>query len=145
MIKDSEETVYVMDPAKMKDQTPPVPDPVFTKEDEIITIIGYSCQKYKSVTNTEQGEVISYLWVTDKFILPQAKNKVSGGMGAGMISSAGINGTPLKTMINQGGMTIVLTASKITTTAPDKKLFKLPKNYKKEDFDVNKMMGGMGM
>ena len=44
MIKDSEETIYVMDPAKMKkegDDDAAAADPTVTKEDEVLTIAGY--------------------------------------------------------------------------------------------------------
>lgn len=142
MIKDSEETIYVMDPAAKKDEEPAEPSkPVVTKEDEVITVAGYECQKYKVVANTPQGESTTYVWVTDKFVIPKSEN--SGGGMSGMLDVEGLNGTPLKVMTTQMGMTVNLTASEVSTTVPDKKLFKLPKGYAKEPFDAEKMMGGM--
>ncbi len=144
MIKDSEETIYVMDPKKMKkddDGEEPEVDPVITKEDESITIAGYECQKYKVI----QGESTAYVWSTDKFVMPKSKNATGGGGGmGGMISMKGISGTPLKIMTTQMGMTVTITASDINMTAPEKSMFKLPKGYSKEPFDMDKMTGGMG-
>ena len=144
MIKDSEETIYVMVPKKMKkdDDGEEEVEPEITKEDETITIAGYECQKYKVV----QGESTTYVWATDKFAMPKSPEGAAsggGGMG-GMISMKGLQGTPLKIMTVQQGMTVTITASDINMTAPAKSMFKLPKGYAKEDFDMEKMMGGMG-
>lgn len=140
MIKESEETIYVMDPKKMKsDEGEEVKeDPVVTKEDEVINIAGYECQKYKVV----QGENTTYVWATDKFILPQGTS-TGGGM-SGMVNMKGVKGTPLKVSTTQQGLSVNLIAKEVSTTPPSKSLFKLPKGYAKEDFDVEKMMGGMG-
>jgi hypothetical protein len=142
MIKDSEETIYVMDPKANKDEEPAAADPVVTKEDEIITIAGYECQKYQIVAQSAQGENTSYVWVTDKFTIPKAEQGSGGGM-SGMLDIKGVTGTPLKVMTTQMGMTVTVTAKEISTTMPDKKLFKLPKGYAKEPFDMAKMTGGM--
>jgi hypothetical protein len=143
MIKDSEETIYVMDPSKKKDEDPAeTADPQVTKEDETITIAGHDCQKYKVVSQTPQGENTSYVWVTDKFNIPRSAESSGGGM-SGMLDVKGVKGTPLKVMTTQGPMTVTVTVKEISTTAPDKKLFKLPKGYAKEPFDMEKMMGGM--
>jgi hypothetical protein len=146
MIKDSEETIYVMDPAKMKkdeDPNEPKSEPQVIKEDEVITIAGHECQKYKVVSNTPQGESTSYVWVTEKYKFPKAETSANNGM-SGMLDIKGVPGMPLKVMTTQMGMTVTITASEINTKAPDKKLFKLPKGYAKEEFDMEKMMqGGM--
>jgi hypothetical protein len=143
MIKDSEETIYVMDPSKdPKEEDATETDPTVTKEDEVITIAGYECQKYKVVAQTPEGENTSYVWITDKFTTPKAE----GGGGAGMSSMLdikGVKGTPLKVMTTQMGMTVTVTVKEVIKTLPDKKLFKLPKGYAKEPFDASKMMGGM--
>jgi hypothetical protein len=137
MIKDNEETVYVME---KKDESDPAANakPEVTKEDEApIMIAGYSCQKYKVVQTTPMGEQSSYIWASDKLVMP----KMSGGM-SGMISSEGLPGMPMKVVTSQGPMTVELEVTKIDRTAPDKSLFKLPKGYKQEPFDPNAMMGG---
>lgn len=138
MIKDSEETIYVME---KKDEEDPAANakPTITKEDEApITISGYSCQKYKVVQNTPMGEQSSFIWATDKLQMP----KTDGGGMSGMISSEGLPGMPMKVVTSQGPMTIVLEVTKLDRTAPAKSLFKLPKGYKQEPFDPNAMMGG---
>jgi hypothetical protein len=146
MIKDSEETIYVMDPAKAKKDEDPneaKAEPVVTKEDETLTIAGFECQKYKVVSGGPQGENVAYVWVTDKYKLP--KSEVSSGNGmTGMLDIKGLPGMPLKVVTTQMGMTVSITANEISTKLPDKKLFKLPKGYAKEEFDMDKMMqGGM--
>lgn len=141
MIKDSEETVYVME---KKDDSDPAADakPEITKEDEApVMISGYSCQKYKMVQTTPMGEQSSYVWATDKLKMPASDGS---GMG-GMISSEGLPGMPMKVVTSQGPMTITLEVTKLDRSTPDKKLFKLPKGYKQEPFDPNAMMGGGGM
>lgn len=146
MIKDSEETIYVMDPAKQKETDPAAEEakPEITKEDEVLTLAGYECQKYKVVTNGEQGESVAYVWVTDKLMLPKSKVESNKGGMSGMLDIKGVPGTPLKVMTTQMGMTVTITAKEVDAKAPDKKLFKLPKGYAKEDFDMEKMMqGGM--
>lgn len=148
MIKDSEETIYVMDPEKMKqgdEDDKETAEPVITKEDEVVTIAGYECQKYKVEVETAQGPATQYVWVTDKLKMPEMKSSGGGlsGMSSG-ISMKGLPGIPLKTMSTQGPMTVIMTASKVDTKAPSKKLFKLPKGYSKEEFDLKSMMGGMG-
>ena len=145
MIKDSEETIYVMDPAKMKkegDDDAAAADPTVTKEDEVLTIAGYECQKYTVVSQTPQGENTSYLWTTDKFAIPKSEKSAGGGM-SGMLDAKGVPGTPLKIMTSQMGMTVTITANEVSTKAPSKSMFKFPKGYAKEDFDMSKM--GMGM
>ncbi len=145
MIKDSEETIYVMDPAKMKkegDDDAAAADPTVTKEDEVLTIAGYECQKYTVVSQTPQGENTSYLWTTDKFAIPKSEKSAGGGM-SGMLDAKGVPGTPLKIMTSQMGMTVTITANEVNTKAPSKSMFKFPKGYAKEDFDMSKM--GMGM
>jgi hypothetical protein len=37
---------------------------------------------------------------------------------------------------------VTITAKEVSTKAPDKALFKLPKGYAKEPFDASKLMGG---
>ncbi|HHG84139.1 MAG TPA: DUF4412 domain-containing protein [Bacteroidetes bacterium] len=147
MIKDSEETIYVMDPAKMKgdDDEAEKPEPTITKEDETLTIAGYECQKYKVEAESPQGTVTQYVWVTDKLKMPEMKSSgnMAGGMGGGL-SMKGLPGIPLKTMNVQGPMTVIMTVKEVDLKLPSKKLFKLPKGYAKEDFDMEAMMKSMG-
>lgn len=143
MIKESDEMIYVMDPKKMNEgaEDAPEAESVITKEDEVIDIAGYSCQKYKVVQNGPMGEQVSYAWVTDKYVMPKSEGS-GAGMGGGMVSVKGLPGMPLKMMTEQGPMTVALTAQKVDLTTPSKADFKLPKGYKQEPFDPNSLMGG---
>lgn len=147
MIKDAEETIYVMSADKDKDdddgeeeEKPEVKD---TGEKE--TIAGYECSKYAITTQTPEGPVTSYAWATDK--IKPAKGKSEGGvsgMGMSAMSVEGLPGMPLKMETAQGPMTIIFEAKEVDSSTPDKALFKLPKGYDKEDFDPAMFGGGGG-
>jgi hypothetical protein len=137
MIKTDESTAYKMKNEKKEEDGT---EPVITKEDEVIQIAGYDCQKYSATTTVDGVEVTQYIWVNEKFTMP-------AGSGGGMMGSGGvkgIKGLPMKIMVNQGPMTMVMTVTSVDLTAPDKAEFKLPKGYKIEEFDPG-MFGGMGM
>jgi Domain of unknown function (DUF4412) len=145
-VKDSEEKIYVTDPEKMKGDGDPTEaniKPQVTKEDEVITIAGYECQKYKVVANTPRGESTAYyVWTTDQFVIPKSSHGAGSNI-SGMMNIEGVSGTPLKIMAEQGPVTVTITADEVITRLPDKKLFKLPKGYTKEVSDASSMMGGM--
>lgn len=143
MLKDADKTAYSMNDDK-KEEEAEEGEPTVEKEDETIEILGYECQKYKVTKSTPEGEVVQYVWVTDKLAFPETKGgTASGGMGAGM-AIKGIKGLPLKTMVNQGPMTVTLTATALQIESLDKNLFKIPKGYDKEPFNPD-MFSGMGM
>jgi hypothetical protein len=131
IIKASEETAYLYKAdADAKDDSP-----VVVKEDEVLTINGMSCQKYKVTKQTPQGEQTSYAWLNTDYKLP-----VMGGKGAENMSVPGVSGIVLKTMTSTGPMTVVLTASEFKTGKQDKKYFTIPKGYAKKDY----VPGSMG-
>lgn len=144
MIKDSEETAYLMPKSDDKEEGE-TPTPKIEKQDETIEIAGYTCQKYKVTVEADGETATQYMWVTEELKFPEMKggNGMSGGMGGGM-RVEGINGLPLKTMIDQNGMTVIMTATDLVEESLDKTMFKIPKGYAKEDFDPS-MFGGMGM
>ena len=144
MIKDAEETIYVMsnDGGDEEEDESPKPEVKDTGEKE--TIAGYECSKYSITQETPEGPVTSYAWATDK--IKPAKGKSEGGvsgMGMSAMSVEGLPGMPLKMETAQGPMTIIFAAKEVDTSTPDKALFKLPKGYDKEDFDPS-MFGGAG-
>lgn len=141
MIKDAEKIAYKMPNDEEKEESDSAP--VVEMEDETIEILGYECQKYKVTTTTPEGEVVQYVWATDKLKFPEMKGGVSGGMG-GSMAVKGVKGLPLKTMVNQGPMTVTLTATEIKVETLDKNMFKVPKGYDVEPFNPD-MFGGMGM
>lgn len=124
MIKDGEKVAYEI---SMENAAKPSEVSSATKEDEVLDIQGYACQKYKVVSKTADGESVSYVWTTDKLMMPTMNG--SNGSMAGMLASKGAPGTPLKVMVIQNGLTVVLTVTKISTTKPSKNLFKIPKGY----------------
>ena len=109
-------------------------------QDEILTILGYECKKYKVETKLNGSPSTQYVWATDKYKIDIApNNKVAGA--AGGILVEGINGIPLKIMASVMGMTSVLTATEMKEEKLSKNLFKIPKGYKEEAFDPMQMLG----
>ncbi len=97
-------------------------------ESEILSIAGYKCKKYKSID--EEGSVTE-LWRSESIILPTGKS--SAPLISGAFSSAGnVLGTPLKMRMTTGGFEIIFYASEVSSKAPEKSRFQLPKGYKKE-------------
>ncbi len=144
MIKDSEETIYIMDSPKEEEEKEGH-EPVVENTGETTNIAGYECAKYAITTETPMGEQISYAWVTDK--IQPTKPKKGGNLNMGgiaAISAQGLPGMPLKVEMQAGAISIILEAMEVDSRTPDKKLFKLPKGYDKEDFNPN-MFGGGGM
>lgn len=133
MIKHSEETAYIYkSDAAEKDDSP-----VVVKEDEVLTINGMSCQKYKVTTTTAQGDQTSYVWLNSDYTLPVMKGKGNDGMMATGVP--GVPGIALKTMTSTGPMTLVLTATEFKTGKQDKKYFTIPKGYAKKDYEPGAM------
>lgn len=131
MVKHSEKAAYIFKADEVKDDNPKV-----VKEDEVITINGLSCQKYKVTKNTAQGEQTAYIWLNSDYKLP-----AMGSKGAENMSVPGVPGIAMKTMTSTGGMTVVLTATEFKKGKQDKKYFAIPKGYAKKDYDPNAMLG----
>lgn len=131
MIKHDEKTAYLLkNPEEAKDNAKVV------KEDEVITIQGHSCQKYKVTKTDTKGEQTAYIWITKDYKLP-----VTGGKGAENMAVPGIPGIAMKIMTSQGGVTVVISAIEIKAVKQDKKYFTFPKGYAKKDF----VAGAMGI
>lgn len=132
MIKHNEKTAYIY----KNDDTKKNDAPKVVKEDEVITINGMSCQKYKVTRTTAQGEQTTYAWLNSEYKLP-----VMTGKGTENMMVPGVPGIALKTMTSTGGVTIVLTADEFKTGKQDKKYFTVPKGYEKKDYEPNTMLG----
>lgn len=122
MVKDSEKTAYEMPADKPEEKTSTT---TATKEDEVLTICGYRCQKYKIVTLTDGEESISYSWNTEDFVFPSSQK---GGFSGYLQNKA--PGAPLKIEVQQNGMNMAFVAETINTQKPNKNLFVVPKGYK---------------
>lgn len=144
MVKASEQTAYKMG-SQDETTTEEKPDMKVTKEDEVIKILGYDCQKYKIETTTEGGTIVMYQWVTPSIKPSVPKDAANGG--SNMIVSDQIDGFPLKTMtsIDMGGMkmNVIEVATEVKKEKLDASMFSIPSNYTIKDFDPN-MFNGMG-
>lgn len=145
MIKDSEETIYTMPTPDGDEEAEEMPEPKIENMGEKKMIAGYECTKYSITAESPMGEMTSYAWVTDK-INPAKPKKEGGGSSMGMmgVSTKGLPGMPLRMENPAGPMTIILEAIEVDTKTPDKKMFKLPKGYDKEEFNPAMFGGGGG-
>ena len=139
MVKHAESTAYRMDSDADKGKEE-VDNAGLKVEDtgETADILGYKCKKYKITLEDDEAKGTQYMWVTDKLNIAKPK-------GAGKVSSTGamfsekIKGFPLKVemTMNQAGMviTMVMTATNIDDSKPEKSLFQIPDSYKIKEFN----------
>lgn len=120
-------------------------EPEITKMEETIKIAGYECQKYKVVQNVMGNEVVTSVWVTDQFQLPEesaSKNQMTSSLRV-----EGIPGLVMKKMTVMSGMgldiTTIETATEVSTEKPGKDLFKVPKDYEMEETTMEEFQSGM--
>jgi hypothetical protein len=126
MLKADEQVAYYFN-----EEEEETPEPVFEKEDEIITIQGYSCQKYKMTSMSQGQPMVSYVWLSDK-LKPYHLDK--GGR-AGISSGSAELGFALKVETLVEGMSIIMTVSDINATVPDKSTFKVPADFEEKLFE----------
>ncbi len=142
MIKDPEKVVYVF---KAEDEKPS-PKPKVTKEDEVLTILDYKCQKYTVETTTNETSATVLVWATTEINIPKPKGQNGGAMGPGSLVE-GVEGVALKkqTTMNIGGKVLMM-EELVTVVKPEKlsaKLFKIPKGYEeKPGSEIMNSMGG---
>lgn len=116
---------------------------VVTETGETATILGYTCEKYKVVIKSDDAEMVQYIWAT-KALEPVKPKGVSNVSALASITSK-VKGLPLKVQmeIEQMGMSfsMIMTATKLDASAPDKNLFIIPSDYTIEPFNARTMMG----
>lgn len=132
IIKRSEDKAYKFDPEI--DGENETLQPVITKMDETITILGYNCVKYMVVSPATQvsEETVQYVWATREINFKKPKSAQGG---SGTIFIHGLEGFPLKIMAEIQGMTMLYTASKIEEKKLKKDDFTVPKNFTIEPYD----------
>jgi len=113
-------------------------EPTITKEDEIITILGHACQKYLITTTQDGVESTQQVWTTNDISIYDSGNNASMALGG----AAKIEGFPMKVMVEQGGITMIMTVTELNPGSPSKALFSVPKDYTMEPYDPS---GGFGM
>ncbi|MCZ2355937.1 MAG: DUF4412 domain-containing protein [Bacteroidia bacterium] len=113
------------------------------KLNEVITIAGKKCQKYKvEVNNGSKTPEVEWMWVCEDIQL--ANNDKKDAFMMPKLGRKGINGFPLKIMTTKEGMTVTMTALSIVEENLNDAEFKVPENYKVSEFDPSKMMQGYG-
>lgn len=120
--------------------------PNVIKEDEVIRIAGYACQKYRVETGEGEGKATQYLWVTKDIKIKPPKKGAPKTMKNVFIE--GLDGFPLKIKVDTDAMgarlTMTMTAIEVDKSKLDKSLFKIPSDYVVEDLDpamFQQMMG----
>lgn len=119
------------------DEAPTGPEPTITKEDEVIEILGYSCQKYRVESMQNGAETTQYVWTTDAFSIYDSGKNASISMG----TSTKLEGFPMKIVVTEGPVTMEMLVTELTPGKPSKALFSVPKDYTMEPYDPS----GMGM
>lgn len=142
IIQEGEQKALKMDEEDLEKEAANADEPKVEKLDETETILGYKCTKYKTVTKDEETgeEMVNYLWVTDKFTMPEFNNANAGSN----VAVKGIEGIALKTMTSVMGFTVTLVAEEVEEAKQDKSMFTIPKGYAVEKFDPNTFGGGLG-
>lgn len=96
---------------------------------ETVTIAGYECKKYESVTTDANGEkTTSYVWSTDKITIKPPKNKVLDS-NVQLLFGSIEKGFPLKVVTSNLGFVLTLTASSVENKKLSKKEFQVPKGF----------------
>ena len=112
-----------------------------TKEDEVLTISGYECQKYKIVTSFPNGEsVTQYVWTTDKIKFASAKK--ARRMNTGVFFQKGLEGFPLKVQAGNAEITMIMTATIVDKSKIANSEFEFPDTYEKKEYDPSNPLGG---
>jgi len=143
-IKDSEKAVYMMDNGEVEKAQKAVDGQVDKPEklSETADILGYTCQKYRVLTKTPQGNLEQFIWATDELAVPDMAMPDNPAMGALNLE---VDGMPLKVEIALPGTSskMIMLASSIDATEPDENLFVRPESYKVKKFS-DLMPAGMG-
>lgn len=138
MVKHEEQVAYTF---PENDEKEDESSPSITKEDEVITISGYECQKYKVIFEGDNGETSTqYLWVTDKIKFDRSSKAKE--LNTGSFFLEGIEGVPLKIMIENQGMTMIMTATTIEKKKVSDSEFDIPEDYEEKEFDPSNPLGG---
>ena len=118
---------------EMNDTTEKIDPSLFTltQKEDIKIIAGYKCRK-KIITDTANNSYT--LWVTDK--LPSYKNQ--------NLPDIDMGGFPMEYNIENNGMSVRMTASKVTEKSISDDEFTIPEGYEKKTAEeMGELMKGM--
>lgn len=138
MLRATEQVAYKMtdDASDSKDE---MPDIKVTQEDEVIDVLGHSCQKYTVLVKQDDQEVEMNLWTTTDIMFHRPKT------GQNNMFVEGVNGFPLKKMTKMDMMGIQITstevATEISTDLPSADLFEIPAGWEVKVFSPAAMGG----
>lgn len=135
VLKRDEKAAYRIDLNKT-----PKAKPTVTKTDETEKIAGYTCRKYiAEVTN--QGQTAKQtLWVTTDIQVPRPKS-TSGVAGAGDFFLEGVDGFPLKMIVEMSGITMASTATSVKKASLSVAGFTIPDGFTIKEFDLSALFG----
>jgi|TARA_B100001750_G_scaffold244215_1_gene261065 hypothetical protein len=123
----------------LKERVPPV----ILDEEELITIAGYECKKYKVVRNNPSGAMIQYMWVTNEIQMDLATSLGSTLKDSMPFWTEGLSGFPLKITTSFPGtpMSMTLTVTEVNRQRVDPSIFAVPAGYAIESLDTRKLFG----
>lgn len=96
------------------------------------TVVGMPCKHF--IVRSKDGELIGEYWVTDAFQVKVPKSKSAGNI-LTQGSNFGVKGFPLRVVMNQQGMQIVMEAKEVKAEKLSSSLFEVPKGYTVSDFN----------
>lgn len=138
VIKDSDQTVYVMEDEDVEGAKDAVENqPKATKvAGETKEILGYTCSKYLLTVEQEGQKIEQVIWATAAFKAPDMRLPNQGSMGSGMLSVGDIDGMPLQVDIAMPNtpLTMVMKATEMEEGEVPDEAFAKPAGYEEKPF-----------
>lgn len=142
VIKDDTKTVYIMSEEDMETGDTPT-DPEITDLGETEEILGYTCKKYKMISETAGMKQEQYIWATNKLKIPEYKNLPKQDLTGSNLMAAGLEGFPLKVemAIPETEMTLTLLVTLLEEEKISDDLFEAPSDYEEKPYSEFMNMG----
>ncbi len=146
MMKHAEKKAIKITGDEVADDNDSGPKPNIVKEDEMLTIAGYKCQKYRVEVGSGEDKMTQFIWVTSDIKIKPPKKGAPKTMKSVFVD--GIDGFPLKIMVSMNALganlTMTMTAIEVDENKLDKAKFKIPDGYTVEDMDPAAMQQMLG-
>lgn len=137
MIDDSQQVAYTIESAEEEGPK----NVIIEKQKEKEKILGYKCTKYLVTVTTDSSVMVSEYWTTTDIVIPKSKKTTDMG---NSIFVEGLEGFPLKIVVNLEGISMIQTATEVSRYEPEADLFEIPKNYEVKDISESPLMNPGG-
>jgi preprotein translocase subunit Sec63 len=144
MLDHTNKKAYKLPDDSKSDITNPDAKPKVTKTSETETIAGYKCTKY--IIEEPNSKSVQQVWTTKDIKIPVgAFSNSFGNKSSKVMMIEGVEGLPLKMIVNEHGTTSEVVATEITKDKVNEADLKVPSGYAIEPFDpaiIGRMMMG---